>query len=201
MSWDEHANGWDEDEAVRTYSGGAYASLLRLEEAGHLVLDGARVLDFGCGTGLLAQKLSPRVEGVVALDTSTEMIRVLRAKIAKLGLSNIVPVDKPLETAIVSEHGLFERPFDIITCSSVCAFLEDYPARLRALVRLLRDGGVFVQWDWELDPESDEPFGLTRPEIRLALEGAGLREPRVELAFDVEFDGQRMRPLMGFGVR
>ena len=71
----------------------------------------------------------------------------------------------------------------------------------RTLSRLLRPGGAFVQWDWELAPASDEPFGLTRSQIEEALNTAGLREVLVDVAFDIEFEGERMRPLLGFGIR
>lgn len=201
MTWDERADGWDENAAVRAYSDGAYSSLLRLEEAGLLKLDGARVLDFGCGTGLLTEKLSPLAEGVVALDTSIAMIQVLKNKVATLGLTNVEPIAKPLEGAMSANPSLFETPFDLITCSSVCAFLEDYPATVLTLSQLLRPGGAFVQWDWELDPDSDEPFGLTRSQIEAALDAAGLTNRIVDVAFDVEFEGEHMRPLLGFGVR
>ena len=201
MTWDEHADGWDENAAVRAYSDGAYSSLLRLEEAGLLKLDGARVLDFGCGTGLLTEKLSPLAEGVVALDTSIAMIQVLKNKVSTLGLTNVEPIAKPLEGAMSANPSLFKTPFDLITCSSVCAFLEDYPATVRTLSQMLRPGGAFVQWDWELAPDSDEPFGLTRSQIEAALDAAGLTNCIVDVAFDVEFEGEHMRPLLGFGVR
>jgi 2-polyprenyl-3-methyl-5-hydroxy-6-metoxy-1,4-benzoquinol methylase len=201
MTWDEHADGWDENAAVRAYSDGAYSSLLRLEGAGLLKLDGARILDFGCGTGLLTEKLSPLAGCVVALDTSIAMIQVLKNKVATLGFTNVESIAKPLEAALSADPNLFETPFDLITCSSVCAFLEDYPATVRALAQLLRPGGAFVQWDWELDPDGDEPFGLTRSQIEAALDAAGLANRMVDVAFDVEFEGEHMRPLLGFGVR
>jgi 2-polyprenyl-3-methyl-5-hydroxy-6-metoxy-1,4-benzoquinol methylase len=201
MSWDEHAGGWDENAAVRAYSEGAYSSLLRLEEDGLLKLDGARVLDFGCGTGLLTEKLSPPADSVVALDTSIAMIQVLKIKITTLGLTNVEPIANPLEEAMSVNTGLFKTPFDLIICSSVCAFLEDYPATVRTLGQLLRSGGAFVQWDWELDPESDEPFGLSRSQIEEALDATGFTNRIVEEAFDVEFEGEHMRPLLGFGLR
>ena len=40
-------------------------------------------------------------------------------------------------------------------------------------------GGLFVQWDWEVQPDDEEPFGLTRDEVRRA-ENAAARA-RIEL--------------------
>ena len=201
MTWDEHADGWDENPAVRAYSEAAFASLVRLDEDGRLNLDGARILDFGCGTGLLGERLSKRAKVVVAIDTSVEMIHVLKDKMKKRGLDNVRGIAKPIDAAMAADASLFEEPFDIVTCSSVCAFLEDYPSMARTLSQLLRPGGAFVQWDWELDPTSDEPFGLTRSQIEEALNTVGLRDVLVDVAFDVEFEGERMRPLLGFGIR
>ncbi len=49
MSWDDEADTWDDNPAVQTYSRAAFRSLIGLEG---LTLEGKRVLDFGCGTGL-----------------------------------------------------------------------------------------------------------------------------------------------------
>ena len=80
--WDDYADGWDDNPAVQAYARAAYASLAPFEQGGQLTLDGARILDFGCGTGLLTEQLSQRAELVVAIDTSVAMINVLKAKIA-----------------------------------------------------------------------------------------------------------------------
>jgi 2-polyprenyl-3-methyl-5-hydroxy-6-metoxy-1,4-benzoquinol methylase len=201
MSWDDQAATWDEDAAVRAYSDGAFSSLLRLAADGRLKLDGARILDFGCGTGLLAEKLSVMAEHVVALDTSTAMIQVLNEKTTALRLANVETIAASLEEAMSASPRLFEARFDLIACSSVLAFLDDYSETVRELCQLLRPGGAFVQWDWELDPDSEEPFGLTRIQIDQALVAAGLANRLVDVAFDVEFEGEHMRPLLGFGVR
>jgi 2-polyprenyl-3-methyl-5-hydroxy-6-metoxy-1,4-benzoquinol methylase len=201
MTWDEHADGWDEDPAVRSYSDAAFASLVQLDHDGRLKLDGAQVLDFGCGTGLLTEKLSQCAKAVVAIDTSVAMIQVLKEKIARRGLDNVTAVAEPIEAAMAADAGLIEASFDVVTCSSVCAFLQDYPAMTRTLSRMLRPGGGFVQWDWELDPASDEPFGLTRSQIEQALNAAGLRDVLIETAFEIEVEGKRMRALLGYGIR
>jgi len=201
LTWDVHADGWDENPAVRAYSEAAFASLVRLDEDRWLNLDGARILDFGCGTGLLAERLSKSAKDVVAIDTSVEMVHVLNDKIKRRGLDNVRGIAKPIDAAMATHSRLFEEPFDIVTCSSVCGFLEDYPTMARTLSRLLRPGGAFVQWDWESDSASGEPSGLTRSQIEAALGAAGLRGVRVDVAFDIECEGQRMRPLLGRGMR
>ena len=199
MTWDEHATDWDDNEAVRAYSRAAFGCLQRLQDVGRFDVDGARILDFGCGTGLLTERLARRAEWIVAVDTSAAMIEILSAKLARLGLSNVEAIAGSVESAQRDRPSIFGVPFDLVVCSSVCAFLEDYPGTVAMLVGLLRRGGWFVQWDWELNTEDSEPFGLTRRQVTNTLVEAGLEQVQVDTAFEVEAEGQMMRPIMGFG--
>ena len=96
---------------------------------------------------------------------------------------------------------MFSVPFDIVVCSSVCAFLDDHHGTVKTLVGLLKPGGLFVQWDWELNPQDDEPFGLARNQVFEALTDADLIDVSVETAFEIDVDGQQKRPLIGSGSR
>jgi hypothetical protein len=62
-------------------------------------------------------------------------------------------------------------------------------------------GGLFVQWDWELDPSDDQSHGFTREEIRRTLTEAGLTGVAVSVAFEATVDDSTMRPLIGSGRR
>lgn len=190
--WDCYAHSWDQDVAARAYAAEAFASLQAALTGHALTLEGASVVDFGCGTGLLTERLAPRVAMVYAVDTSTAMLDVLKAKIDRHGWSNVqattdLPADKMLQ--------------DVIVCSSVCSFLDDYPVTVRQLVSLLRPGGLFVQWDWERDDNDPDMHGLSRAEINDALADAGLEDISLDTGFVVTASGQNMRPLMGSGRR
>ncbi|MGF1469571.1 MAG: class I SAM-dependent DNA methyltransferase [Sandaracinaceae bacterium] len=194
--WDEYADGWDADPAARAYAEAAFDSLTAtLATRGSSLVD-ARVLDFGCGTGLLTERLSGVGARVVALDLSSKMLAQLDAKVADGGWTHVRTLvgSHPEATAL-------GETFDLVVCSSVCAFVPDYPGTVAALAALLRPGGLFVQWDWELDPDADEPYGLTRDGIRSALERAGLVDVGVETAFERPIGDMVMRPLMGVGRR
>ena len=192
MDWDEHASTWDEDPVARTYSRAALDSL-RAEAAWHgVALTGARICDFGCGTGLLTEQLSGKAARIDAIDSSPAMLEVVRAKIGRNGWAHV---------RALSALPPAGEAYDLIVCSSACAFLEDYPATARLLASRLRAGGLLVQWDWELDPDDAEPYGLSREEIREALTAAGLGAVRVGTAFHVPIDDATMTPLMGSGVR
>lgn len=190
--WDEWAAGWDGDAAVQAYAEGAFGSLTSLTEAIGVDLSGASACDFGCGTGLLTERLAPHCAVIDAIDTSSAMLEVLGTKIDRHAWDHV----RLLEQLPPEPQG-----YDLIACSSVLAFVDDYPVIVQTLVSHLAEGGLFVQWDWELDPDDDEPSGLATTDIRQALEAAGLDAVTVGIGFEATIDGDTMRPLMGSGRR
>lgn len=191
MDWDDQAGGWDEDPSVRAYAAAAFGSLEREARRRGSMLGGDRALDFGCGTGLLMEHLVDRYDHIDGVDTSAGMREILAQKVAAHGWGH------------VEVHGAIPEAaqrYDLIVCSSVCAFLEDYPGTVAELSERLVPGGLFVQWDWELDPSEPEPAGLDRDAITAALRRAGLLEVAVEVAFTIGDEPDAMRPLIGSGT-
>jgi len=82
-AWDEVAAEWDDGPAARAYAEAAFDSLLAALADRGATLAGSRVCDFGCGTGLLTEKLVDAVKSVDAVDTSSAMLEVLGAKVEK----------------------------------------------------------------------------------------------------------------------
>ncbi len=189
-SWDAAAEEWDTDVAVRAYAAAAMGSLEQVLDDCGLALENAVVCDFGCGTGLLTEQLVSSVASIDAIDTSQAMLDVLERKAVDHGWSDVTTA-----TEIPASSG----PHDLVVCSSVCSFLDDYPGTVTRLAGLLRPGGVFVQWDWERVPGGDH--GLTRDEIAQTLASAGLVRCKVETAFTVDVHGDQMAPLVGVGQR
>jgi 2-polyprenyl-3-methyl-5-hydroxy-6-metoxy-1,4-benzoquinol methylase len=190
--WDAYAAGWDDDQAARAYAEAAHASLLSVLRGAGRTLDDARVLDFGCGTGLLTERLAPACRSIVAVDTSPAMLAVLRAKADRNAWQHVTTsLDLPVAPG----------SSEVVVCSSVCSFLDDYPGTLDELVGLLVPGGVFVQWDWERDDADVNSHGLSRADVLAALSAAGLESTVVETAFEVPVGEVTMRPLIGAGVK
>ncbi len=188
--WDDYAEGWDDDVAVQAYAEAAFGMLLNVLARHGISLQGAEVLDFGCGTGTLTERVAAHGAVVQAVDTSTAMLGVLEDKVANAGLSGV-------STSLVIPAA---SSFDFVLCSSVCAFLDDYPGTVRELVSLLRPGGIFIQWDWEWKEDDAEPFGLSRSVIRATLTEVGLGDVVVDTAFSVSIEGHEMAPVIGHGV-
>jgi SAM-dependent methyltransferase len=187
--WDDHAAGWDSDEDVRAYAELAFRSLTEAIAPLLPDLSERRVLDFGCGTGLLSEKLAPLCREIVAVDTSAGMIAALRDKLAKGGEEKIRPLRTEITATAVTRHPELAETFDLIVASSVCSFLPDYEATLRDLALLLKPGGCFAQWDWSAD--------LPAARIRSAYQQTGWETLVVEEAFALTVEGESLPVVMG----
>lgn len=187
--WDDYADGWDANEDVRIFARNAFDSLSRKVLPLTPNLADGQVLDFGCGTGILSERLAPLCRHVVAVDTSAKMIAMLQKKIVGKGIENITALQSTIDSAPTDQHLALAGKFDLIVASSVCNFLPDYEASLRCLCSMMRPGAYFVQWDWLADMSIDR--------IRGAYEATGLKAVAVEEAFAMKVDDNAMPVVVG----
>jgi len=103
-------------------------------------LDDARILDVGCGGGLLSEAMAQRSARVTAIDLAEDLV-----KVAKLhGLESGVQVDYRVQSV---EALAAEQPgsFDAVTCMEMLEHVPDPAAILQACATLLKPGGsLFV---------------------------------------------------------
>ncbi len=101
--------------------------------------DGCDILIAGCGTGRQAIDAAQRFHGarVLAIDLSLGSLSYAKRKTRELDLRNV-----EYAQADILKIGSLGRGFDLIEASGVLHHLEDPFAGWRALIPLLRPGGV-----------------------------------------------------------
>ncbi|HEY9143613.1 MAG TPA: bifunctional 2-polyprenyl-6-hydroxyphenol methylase/3-demethylubiquinol 3-O-methyltransferase UbiG [Arenimonas sp.] len=105
----------------------------------YVTLAGARVLDVGCGGGLLSEAMAAQGAQVTALDLAPELVEVARLHLLESGLQ----VDYRLQS-VESLADEVPGSFDAITCMEMLEHVPDPGSVLRACARLLKPGGVLL---------------------------------------------------------
>lgn len=104
--------------------------------AARAALDGARVLDVGCGGGILSEALAKRGANVVGIDLAGDSIDAARAHANEAGLA----IDYRLtsaETLAATEPGAY----DVVTCLELLEHVPDPGSIVAACARAVRPGG------------------------------------------------------------
>ena len=101
-------------------------------------LDGARVLELGCGLGLPSLAAAARGAGVLATDAHTDAVVFAAHNLALNGQTGDVAVASFTEAVGALTDG---GPWDLVLASDVLYLQANVEALLRALPRLLDGGG------------------------------------------------------------
>ncbi|WNG46519.1 3-demethylubiquinone-9 3-O-methyltransferase [Archangium minus] len=97
-----------------------------------------RVLDVGCGGGLLAEEFSKKGWKVTGVDQSAPSIELAKAHAAKVGLSIDYQVSRGQKLPFEDET------FDVVYCCDVLEHIPDYPTVVAESSRVLKKGGVYL---------------------------------------------------------
>ncbi len=117
-------------------------------------VEGLRVLEAGCGSGVLTAWLADNGALVTAFDVSPAMLEIARAKVGDRARLLVADVGQALSFAE-------DASFDLVVASLVLHYVRDWGGVLREFTRVLRpDGHVVVSthhpaMDWQLHAKDD----------------------------------------------
>ena len=129
--YDGFAQEYDKGNEVSSYNA-YYERPATLDLVGDV--SGLRVLDAGCGAGVLAAELVARGATVTGIDMSENLLKIARDRTT--GDFRRHDLSEPLPFA--------DNSFDLAVASLVMHYLKDWVAPLRELRRVLMPGGRFV---------------------------------------------------------
>lgn len=102
-------------------------------------IEGKRVLDVGCGGGILAESMAARGARVTGIDLSEKALKVAKLHLLESGLE--------VDYRLLAAETLAEQEtaqFDVVTCMEMLEHVPDPASTMAACARLAKpDGWVF----------------------------------------------------------
>jgi 2-polyprenyl-3-methyl-5-hydroxy-6-metoxy-1,4-benzoquinol methylase len=111
---------------------------------------GGSVLDAGCGSGVMTIAAAVRAGEVLAFDASAVMLEIAQDAVNRRNLTHV----QLIRGHIGDEAVLGGRSFDLILCSSVLEYVEDWWATFDWLAAALAPGGTLL---FSM-PNGDSPY-------------------------------------------
>lgn len=100
-------------------------------------LAGKRVLDIGCGGGILSDAMARKGARVTGIDLSIKALRVAQLHALEAGTANVEYLEISAETMALQEPG----SFDVVTCMEMLEHVPDPSSVVRACAALVKPGG------------------------------------------------------------
>ncbi|KAJ7890468.1 S-adenosyl-L-methionine-dependent methyltransferase [Mycena olivaceomarginata] len=167
--------------------------------------DTTTVMDFACGTGLIARGLAPYCKSIVGVDINPAMVAHFAEQIHNQG---IPPEEMRVVCADLKgvESELDGQKFDVICSSAAYHHFESIANVTRTLCFFLKPGGCLLVADFMKSAEpmpEDVPNneGFTEEDIRGAFVGAGLEEVSINPFTKARFHGQLVKIFLAKGTK
>ncbi len=105
----------------------------------HVALAGKRILDVGCGGGILSESMARRGAAVTGIDAGEAPLGVARLHLLESGVEVDYRRASPEQLAAESP-----AQFDAVTCMEMLEHVPDPSSAVRACAALVRPGGTLV---------------------------------------------------------
>lgn len=140
--FDEEAASWDD----KPHRHKLAADIFKAIREAIAFTENMHVLDFGCGTGLVALQLAGKVGKITGADSSRGMLEVFREKAKRATLDNVDTLHLGPEERIMSSDR-----YDVIVSSMTLHHIRNVEQLLRDFQKLLRPGGIVALADLDSD--------------------------------------------------
>jgi len=97
------------------------------------------VLDFGCGSGAITNKLAKEVKAIEAIDISSGMLGFAKKQAEENAITNI-----SFRQVSIFDEGFKDETFDVILAFNVLHYIEDMASLIERINSLLKLNGVFI---------------------------------------------------------
>ncbi|MDL4842585.1 class I SAM-dependent methyltransferase [Aquibacillus rhizosphaerae] len=135
------------------------------------------LLDYGSGTGLISLELTDLVESLILVDSSEQMVEVAKTKITRNGITH----STVLQSDFTQETPGFK--VDIIVISLVLLHIPDTNKILKALYKVLNDGGKLIIVDFDKNEQINHPKvhnGFSQNELTERLTQVGFKSTKIK---------------------
>ena len=116
------------------------------------------VLDYGCGTGVVAFRIAGEVKQVLGIDASAKMVELAEERADRQKTVNVQFAQKTL-----FDQGLREDSFDVLVAFNILHLLGDPEMAVRRSLDLIKPGGLLIS----LTPCAGESGGVIRTLLSL----------------------------------
>lgn len=104
-------------------------------------LDGRRIVDVGCGGGILSEAMARQGAQVLGVDLAERSLKVAQLHAMEAGVDNVSY--REISAEALADEGLGQ--FDIVTCMEMVEHVPDPAAIVTACAKLVKPGGwVFL---------------------------------------------------------
>lgn len=180
--FNEISREWDKPEKIKQAE--QYAARIK----SHLNFFPQKILEVGCGTGLLGEQFVTENSSLLGVDTSTGMLEVFNEKFKH----NHQVSSRLLDL----EENVLHEKFDLIISSMAFHHLKDPAGMVSKLRKNLKDGGVLAIIDLDQEDGTFHPdpknmgvhhFGFSEEETKSW--GSGFHKMHREIVNKIEKNG------------